>query len=431
MAQQSIVGGLFGPTPAQIRARMREIEETALANAPTFSERMGIQAGQNIGRLLGGLTGRDMTSPELREAQQMGQEAQQIFQQAGGDTRAGMLNVAQFYFNEGAYDKGAEALKVYQSLTPAGAEEEPARVRELRIRAEEAGLKPGTPEYQEFMMKGGAGSGMSLSFNPETGSFEFVQGTGVGGGAGKIQDQVIRPDPTSPTGTRIDPVPGGKAAQEAEKIRRETEAQASTRGTTASIALRETDYLLNNLGFNRETGELGKSNVLGPRMRAIAADPKYSALFAGTATGDFLNTLQSFKDTVSIETLLQIKAAGSGLGNVPQSQLEALARILGSLDPGLSNELLAKNLKDAENVYRAIFQASMADVNDSTFRTILPGIAESALREAGGVQQEPAPEVIMQDFQEFYERGLQENPNWTEQERQQFFNLLQKEFGIQ
>jgi len=122
MAQQSIVGGLFGPTPAQIRARMREIEETAVANAPTFSAQMGVQAGQNLGRLFGSLTGRDMTSPELREAQQQGQMAQQAFQESGGDTRTGMLNVAQYYFSQGDYDKGAQAIKAAEALKPDAAE---------------------------------------------------------------------------------------------------------------------------------------------------------------------------------------------------------------------------------------------------------------------------------------------------------------------
>jgi hypothetical protein len=122
MAQQSIVGGLFGPTPAQIRARMREIEEAAVANAPTFSAQMGVQAGQNLGRLFGSLTGRDMTSPELHEAQQQGQMAQQAFQESGGDTRTGMLNVAQYYFSQGDYDKGAQAIKAAEALKPDAAE---------------------------------------------------------------------------------------------------------------------------------------------------------------------------------------------------------------------------------------------------------------------------------------------------------------------
>jgi len=120
MAQQSIVGGLFGPTPAQIRARMRELQQEQVAQGQDWWERMGIQAGQGLGQALGGLLGADMTPPELREAQQQGQMAQQAFQESGGDTRTGMLNVAQYYFSQGDYDKGAQAIKAAEALTPQG-----------------------------------------------------------------------------------------------------------------------------------------------------------------------------------------------------------------------------------------------------------------------------------------------------------------------
>ena len=431
MAQQSIVGGLFGPTPAQIRQRMQELQSAYVEQGQTFSERMGRQAGMGLGQALGGLLGRDMTSPELREAQQQGQMAQQALQEGGGMTYAGAMNAAKVMFDQGDSGRAVQFLELAKQLRPAEEEGEPARVRELRIRAEEAGLKPGTPEYQDFMLAGGSGGGMSLTFNPETGQFEFTQGMRGGAGAGKIQDQVIVSDPTSPTGTRIVPVPGGKPAQEAEKRERELEAQGRTRSSAASVALRETDYLLKELGFNKETGELEKSNVGGPRMRALAAEGKLSFAFAGSRTGNFLNTLQSFKDTVSIETLLQIKAAGSGLGNVPQSQLEALARVMGSLDPSLSDDLLAKNLKDAEDIYRAIFESSIKDVNDPTFREILPGIAEGALQEARGAREEPDISSQLMEFEESYQRGIKENPQWTPAQREQWRSLLQKEFGIQ
>lgn len=47
----------------------------------------------------------------------------------------------------------------------------------LMWRAEQAGLQPGTPEYQQFMVSGGSG-GTSLSVGPD-GSVSFVQGAGA------------------------------------------------------------------------------------------------------------------------------------------------------------------------------------------------------------------------------------------------------------
>ena len=47
---------------------------------------------------------------------------------------------------------------------PAEAPQEPAAVQSLRIRAREAGLAPGTPEYSDFMRSGGGG-GVSVTTN--------------------------------------------------------------------------------------------------------------------------------------------------------------------------------------------------------------------------------------------------------------------------
>jgi hypothetical protein len=54
----------------------------------------------------------------------------------------------------------------------------PDSVRALELRAEMAGLKPGTPEYRQFMVSGGSG-GTSLSFDPATGALSFSQGGGA------------------------------------------------------------------------------------------------------------------------------------------------------------------------------------------------------------------------------------------------------------
>ena len=48
----------------------------------------------------------------------------------------------------------------------------------LRARAAEAGLRPGTPEYAQFMMAGGAQSGMAIDVGPD-GAISFRQGAGA------------------------------------------------------------------------------------------------------------------------------------------------------------------------------------------------------------------------------------------------------------
>lgn len=48
----------------------------------------------------------------------------------------------------------------------------------LRARATEAGLQPGTPEYAQFMMAGGAQSGLAIDVGPD-GTMSFRQGAGA------------------------------------------------------------------------------------------------------------------------------------------------------------------------------------------------------------------------------------------------------------
>lgn len=54
---------------------------------------------------------------------------------------------------QGAID--STTMKTVLETAGQGAEEAPSTIRALQIRAEEGGLTPGTPEYQEFMLTGG------------------------------------------------------------------------------------------------------------------------------------------------------------------------------------------------------------------------------------------------------------------------------------
>lgn len=89
----------------------------------------------------------------------------------------------------GSYLGIADALEMAQG--PEGAED-PAAIRGLRIRAEEAGLVPGTPEYQQFMLSGGTQkSGLHIETRPD-GSTVVRQGPGV------TSDRPPEAQPSSP-----------------------------------------------------------------------------------------------------------------------------------------------------------------------------------------------------------------------------------------
>jgi hypothetical protein len=62
---------------------------------------------------------------------------------------------------------------------PGAAADEPESVKALRIRAGEAGMKPGTPEYAQFMVEGGRSSGFAINVDPATGAVSVRQGPGA------------------------------------------------------------------------------------------------------------------------------------------------------------------------------------------------------------------------------------------------------------
>lgn len=167
---------------------------------------------------------------------------------------------------------------------------------------------------------------------------------------------------------------GGAAA--AETAAAEAAARARPAGTAAGIAIREADDMLLALGFDPETGQrTSESQVAGPRARLAARTPAGEFVTAGGPTADFLNNMQSLKDTVAIQRLLEIKEAGAGLGAIPQSQLEALARALGNLNVSSSDEVLARNLRDIRRLYEGVVERSLSDSNDPTFRGLVRDIA--------------------------------------------------------
>ena len=253
-------------------------------------------------------------------------------------------------------------------------------VQSLQQRAAAAGLEPGTPEYQEFMREGG-GAGTNVTVN--TGD----QGQQMGG---IPQGYAAVEDPTNPSGFRMEPIPGGPAELQAEQTQRdiaradrEGQARSSTRGRVGGTAVDEMNFLLEGLGLDPESGEFGESQIAGPRRRSMIGSGEDQGrisrmIWGGSNTIDFLNTLQSLQDTIAIDRLLEIKEAGSGLGQVPQSQLRALARAMGNLDASSSDELLRNNLMRARSIYEDVVRQSLEDVNDPTFRGLIQEVAPGA-----------------------------------------------------
>lgn len=234
--------------------------------------------------------------------------------------------------------------------------------------------------------------GMAMSMS-KAGASKTTFNTGdTGSRIVKIDDKkgtAIIEDRTAPNGLRVVQLPGGE-------IRNETETRARTSGVAGAIAVRELDYVLDLLGYEPETGKQQyESRVLGPRGRTLLDNGIGRALSAGTDTNSFSGTLQSIKDTIAINRLLEIKASGAGLGQVPQSQLEALARALGNLNPDLADNVLARNLTDVRRIYKDVVKRSADDVNDQTFSGVMEATTQP-VRGGGNDADAEADRLIQQ-----------------------------------
>jgi hypothetical protein len=85
-----------------------------------------------------------------------------------------------------------------------------------------------------------------------------------------------------------------------------------------------------------------------------------SSKIPGTPEYELQNLIDSVKSNIGIDTLLNIKREGSGLGQVPQKQLETLQEVLGKLNIGRDLNLLRRDINDVVSQYEDIINKSGA-----------------------------------------------------------------------
>lgn len=74
----------------------------------------------------------------------------------------------------------------------------------------------------------------------------------------------------------------------------------------------------------------------------------------GTEEFEVERLIQSIKDNIAIDSLLNIKREGSGLGQVPQSQLDMLSGLLGRLEVTRDPQLIRRDIRDVIAIYQEI-----------------------------------------------------------------------------
>lgn len=171
---------------------------------------------------------------------------------------------------------------------------------------------------------------------------------------------------------RMEPIPGGPAAAEAEKAATGAAANAESQTITADIVLDEIKAVKGKVG----DGGLPTTGFFGGLLSNIG----------GTDAGDISASLDTIKGNIAFDKLQAMRAAsptGGALGSVTENELRLLQSTLGSLEQSQSSEQFLRNLTRLEAIYGEIMKKARAYPNAAEF-----GFASSGAA-SGGVTLSP------------------------------------------
>lgn len=242
----------------------------------------------------------------------------------------------------------------------------PDSVRALNLRAEQAGLRPGTPEYQKFMISGGRGPLVNVNTAEEgpliakpPAGFAYVK------------------DANDPSGYRAVPIPGGPADTS------QTEANRAANNATKSDVITTAYEKAKDLIGRSTTGVVGQGAALYKPSDAAELRRQVKVLTAN-ATIENLNAMRRESKT------------GGALGNVTEGEGKMLAAAAGAIDPDASPEQFKSAL---DNYYHTLLRiVNGPETGDQIFRQMQgsgdngapqPGQIEDGYRFKGGNPSDP------------------------------------------
>ena len=236
----------------------------------------------------------------------------------------------------------------YQQFMLTGGEgfAEPANLRTLRARAQEAGLQPGTPEYSDFMLTGGQQPTTVINLGQD-GTPLPAEPTGWIYARDEQGQVIMEPDPTGrgmvPRMLRTGPEAAEEARRQEASALQQQLTQRQLNPTLDDIRTAE------NLASARTMGFIPRTGMFSPMLRFIPG--------AGQASVDLEATVEAIGAGISLENLNQMRQAsptGGALGNVTERQQALLASAFGSLDTRQSTPLFLYNLARVENTLNDI-----------------------------------------------------------------------------
>lgn len=214
------------------------------------------------------------------------------------------------------------------------------------------GLKPGTPEYAEFISANRSGTTVNIGGDSAPGIGKLSPDYGY------VLDPITRQPVIDPmTGLpQAAPVPGSPAAQ--------AQVDATTKAE----------------GAQRQKARAG-ATVIQDLERALALIPELSAAernegipggFARTVTsktpGSVANLITQFTESAlsnvgldTLQTMRDNSPTGGALGQVPIQQQQRLEQVLGSLNINQPPSVLEDNIKRVMNIYTDIVYGDPAE----------------------------------------------------------------------
>lgn len=265
------------------------------------------------------------------------------------------------------------AMKILQQ----GAEAAPAAFQTLQARAAAAGLQPGTPEYQQFMLNSGGGQTINLNTGPQGIQYPdppsgFTYGRNPDGTIALTETQM--PGGGTTQVPQLVPLPGSAAATQAQ----ETTEKETERARVARIQMGTT---LENLSLNINEIENGGVPVTGP-VGALGG------LIPGTPQTDFRNRNTQITTRAALDEVQQMRdnsPTGGAVGQLTDSEREAIGVAATSLATSSSAEEYVRSAKR--------FRKVMLDTayGEGNWR-IDPDTGEIVLRTNTGQRASPAPQ---------------------------------------
>lgn len=230
----------------------------------------------------------------------------------------------------------------------------PDSVRALQIRAQEAGLVPGTPQYTNFMLNGGD---RGITINNEG---------AVPAGMRAVRDDQGRI-------LQYEPIPGSPAANDA----------------VAAATKAKNSQDLKDVAANTVVSSIGKAldAFEAPGLPATGTIGNMMAPISESNSAALRRQLATVKSNITMDSLQAARAAsptGAALGAVSDKEGELLANKIGSLDP--SSPTFDRDILDVQKTYlQTVYgQDAGSKLFDQsvTLRNARKAIAKGAPRDA-------------------------------------------------